>query len=111
VTWLTEGEVLWPAQLGPAEIADFKARMSPRSYNGQFQQRPTAREGGIIKREWLRFYHCLPRLLNTRVIAPAYEKSAVEEQEFLPFDRRGTSQVTGLARGSTLPGAGLPWAT
>ncbi len=35
-----DGELLWPARVGAKEIAEFKMRLGPEGYAGQFQQRP-----------------------------------------------------------------------
>lgn len=51
-----EGELLWPARIGPAEIADFKVRLGPMGYAGQFQQRPAPAGGGRFKQEWFRYF-------------------------------------------------------
>jgi len=50
-----EDELLHPERLGPEETAEMKseAGVGLRVYHGQFQQSPRAREGNIIKEEWL----------------------------------------------------------
>jgi len=62
-----EGDLLWPARFGPAEIADFKRRLGPSGYAGQFQQRPVPASGSRFQKEWFRYYESLPnhyRLTN-----------------------------------------------
>jgi len=55
--WRTrEGELLWPGRVGEAEIADFKLRLGPNGYAGQFQQRPVPAGGARFRREWFRYY-------------------------------------------------------
>ena len=49
-----EGELLWPERFGPAEVAEGKRR--PYTWAAQHQQRPSPASGGIIKREWMRFW-------------------------------------------------------
>ena len=51
-----EGELLWPRRVGPAEIADFKLRLGPLGYAGQFQQRPAPAGGARFKAEWFRYF-------------------------------------------------------
>lgn len=51
-----EGELLWPEQFGPPEIAKAKKDLGSRGYSGQFQQKPMAAEGGLFKRKWWHFY-------------------------------------------------------
>lgn len=47
-----EGDLLWPRRF-PKETLEYKRKsMSGHAYAGQYQQRPTAREGGMFKRDW-----------------------------------------------------------
>jgi predicted phage terminase large subunit-like protein len=52
----TAGELLWPGRIGRDEIADFKLRLGPVGYAGQFQQRPAPAGGARFKREWFRYF-------------------------------------------------------
>ena len=52
----TDGELLWERRIGDKEIADFKVRLGPEGYAGQFQQRPSPAGGGRFKAEWFRYY-------------------------------------------------------
>jgi predicted phage terminase large subunit-like protein len=54
------GSLLLPDREGPAELAQAKLDLGSYGYSGQYQQRPAPREGGIIKREWLKFYKIMP---------------------------------------------------
>lgn len=45
-----DGELMWPNRFGPEELKVYKQQ--PYVWNGQFQQRPEPRGGGIIKPEW-----------------------------------------------------------
>lgn len=51
------GELLWPAQFGPKELADLKQSLGSYGSAGQLQQRPAPAEGGMFKRVWWRFWH------------------------------------------------------
>lgn len=51
-----EGELLWPARIGPAEVAQLKLRLGSYMYAGQYQQRPSPAGGGIFKRHWWRYW-------------------------------------------------------
>jgi hypothetical protein len=42
------GELLWPEQFGPAEIAVSKRVLGSYAYSAQFQQRPSPAGGGIL---------------------------------------------------------------
>jgi len=51
-----DGELLFPERF-PAEVVERDKRvMGPYAVSGQFQQTPTPRGGGIIKREWWRVW-------------------------------------------------------
>jgi predicted phage terminase large subunit-like protein len=53
---MVEGELLWPERISRSEIADFKLRLGPAGYAGQFQQRPAPAGGNRFKQEWFRYY-------------------------------------------------------
>jgi predicted phage terminase large subunit-like protein len=48
--------LLWPQRVGPKEIADFKVRLGPTGYAGQFQQRPAPAGGNRIKSSYFRYW-------------------------------------------------------
>lgn len=51
-----EGDLLWPSYR-PAEESDkMAASLGPYRMAGQMQQRPSAKEGDLLKRYWWRFY-------------------------------------------------------
>ena len=54
------GELLWPARLPQAFLDSQRVGMGSWAFNGQYQQRPAPLDGGIIKRQWVRFYRQLP---------------------------------------------------
>lgn len=54
-----DGELLWPARMGPKEIAEVKLRLGADAYSGQFQQRPTPGGGGKFRKEYFRYYRKL----------------------------------------------------
>lgn len=56
----TDGELLWPARVGPAEIEQQKLDLGSYGAAGQLQQLPAPGEGGEVKREWWRYYKELP---------------------------------------------------
>jgi predicted phage terminase large subunit-like protein len=47
-----EGELLFPERFPAAEVARLKKLKGEYAWAGQYQQRPTPREGGLFKREW-----------------------------------------------------------
>lgn len=54
------GDLLWPEREGPAEIAAARVAMGTWAYAAQYLQEPAPIEGGIIKREWWRWYRQAP---------------------------------------------------
>lgn len=52
-----EGELLWPAQIGPEEIQKIKRSLGPFGYASQYQQSPVPVGGAIFKREYLRYFY------------------------------------------------------
>ncbi|MBT9141986.1 MAG: hypothetical protein DDT29_00379 [Dehalococcoidia bacterium] len=55
-----EGDILWPEREGAKEIAEQKRALGSYGYSGQYQQRPSPAEGGLLKREWWRYYKQAP---------------------------------------------------
>ena len=51
-----EGELLWPAQRDEKASTSLAASLTPHRAAGQLQQRPSAKEGDILKTAWWRFY-------------------------------------------------------
>lgn len=51
-----EGELLWPQRLGPEELKPIRSELGEYGWAGQGQQRPAPAGGGLIKRDWIRFY-------------------------------------------------------
>lgn len=50
------GELLWLEREGEEAIERVKTRLGSYGFAGQYQQRPTALEGGMVKRAWLRYW-------------------------------------------------------
>jgi predicted phage terminase large subunit-like protein len=46
-------DILWPDREGPAELEAAKIRLGTYGFAAQYQQSPTAREGNLIKLDWL----------------------------------------------------------
>jgi predicted phage terminase large subunit-like protein len=54
------GDLLWPERLPQSFLDSQRVGMGSWAFNGQYQQRPAPLDGGIIKRQWVRFYRQLP---------------------------------------------------
>jgi len=46
--------LLWPEREGPEQIASMQGRLGSYGFAGQYQQSPSPREGGMVKRDWWR---------------------------------------------------------
>ena len=60
-----QDELLWPKRFGANEIADFKLRLGPTGYAGQFQQLPVPASGARFQREWFRYYDLVETIDQT----------------------------------------------
>lgn len=49
-------DVLWPERESAEQVAHAKVRLGSWAFAGQYQQRPTPLEGGLIRRAWLRYW-------------------------------------------------------
>jgi predicted phage terminase large subunit-like protein len=54
--FLKRYEALWPETYPREDLDKIRATISPRWWNALYQQRPTAMEGGIIKKAWIERY-------------------------------------------------------
>lgn len=54
------GHLLWSERLPQSFLDSQRVGMGSWAFNGQYQQRPAPLDGGIIKRQWVRFYRQLP---------------------------------------------------
>ena len=51
-----DGDLAWPERFSPEAVTNIEREKGSWAYNGQYQQRPAPRGGGIIKREHWRPY-------------------------------------------------------
>jgi predicted phage terminase large subunit-like protein len=61
------GDLLWTERLPQAFLSSQRVGMGSWAFNGQYQQTPAPLEGGIIKRQWVRFYRELPQAFDFMV--------------------------------------------
>ncbi|HEY2497240.1 MAG TPA: phage terminase large subunit [Candidatus Angelobacter sp.] len=55
------GDLLWPERLPRSFLDSQRVGMGSWAFNGQYQQSPAPLDGGIVKRQWVRFYRQLPK--------------------------------------------------
>jgi phage terminase large subunit-like protein len=63
-----EGELLWPEQMTEKAVKDLKNDLrTPTRIAGQMQQRPTAAEGDLIRRNWFQWWKQVysPEIIQT----------------------------------------------
>lgn len=53
----TAGELLHPLRDTQERIDELKIRLGSRTYKAQYQQDPIAKDGGLLKYEWWKFYN------------------------------------------------------
>ncbi len=51
------GDILFPGREGVEELARKRIELGSYAYAGQYQQRPSPAEGGLLKRAWWRFWY------------------------------------------------------
>lgn len=54
------GDSIWPDKKSVDDFKKLRIALGPKNWNSIYQQRPSAMEGSIIKRSWLKFYDKLP---------------------------------------------------
>ncbi len=75
-----EDELLWPDRFDKEFIDDMKTELGSNGYAGQYQQRPSAKEGSIIKRGYWKFYDELPPVDDWELMAHSWD-TAYEENK------------------------------
>lgn len=53
---MPSGNPLWPEFWSLGELTALRDELPPAKWNAQYQQRPTAEEGAIVKREWWKIW-------------------------------------------------------
>lgn len=56
----TEGKALWPEKFPIETLNQIKKDIGTFEFEALYQQNPTPLEGGIIKRNWIKYYTALP---------------------------------------------------
>ena len=58
------GEALWPERYPVEELERIRATILPRDWRALYQQEPTAEEGDLFRRDWVRYYDRVPDRLR-----------------------------------------------
>lgn len=83
------GELLWPDRFPQPVLEQFKRQMGSYQFAGQYQQRPSPAEGGILKRSWWRRYDALPETFD----------EVIESWDFTFKDTKASDYVVGQVWG------------
>lgn len=71
------GEPLWPEYgFGIDQLNKIKSDVGSYVFNALYQQRPSAAEGNMLKREWWKYYDNLPPLATTLISVDAAFKDS-----------------------------------
>ncbi|MRT01891.1 phage terminase large subunit [Ewingella americana] len=81
------GEILFPERM-PRTFVDKAKQLGPLVWNALYQQRPTAKGGGLIKSEWFGEYKELPPLKWRAVYGDTAQKTK-EVNDFSVFEHWG----------------------
>jgi predicted phage terminase large subunit-like protein len=87
-----EGEALWPNKYPIEELSKIKASVGSRIFSSLYQQAPTNKEGGLIKRGWIKYYDILPGYFDSWTIsldATFKESSTSDFVVFQVWARKG----------------------
>lgn len=52
-----EGEALWPQRYPRERLEKIKEELGSYWFNALYQQRPQPKEGGLLKKSWIKYYH------------------------------------------------------
>lgn len=77
------GDLLWPARLPQSFLDSQRVGMGSWAFNGQYQQTPAPLDGGIIKRQWVRFYRQMPEKFEFMVQSWDCTFSGGQENDFV----------------------------
>lgn len=64
-----EGEVLWEAREPKSVLDDMRVALGDYAYSGQYQQRPSPADGGLIKKTWWRRFMYPPASFNQKLMS------------------------------------------
>jgi len=71
-----DGELLFPERFPLAQVSKLKKAKGSYAWAGQYQQRPSPRDGGIFQREWFKTVATLP--VGTKRTVRAWDIGATE---------------------------------
>lgn len=85
-----DGTALWPAKHDVETLKRMEAS-NRFVFAGQYQQRPTAQGGNIIRGEWFQLYDIAPRIKYRMIYADTAQKTA-EHNDYSVFEEWGLGE-------------------
>lgn len=86
------GEFLFPARYGQAEMDDDFKGMGSYGWSSQYQQSPIPIGGGIIKKEWIRYWTVLPDKFDRKIITADLTFKGEDTSDYVSFMAWGEVQ-------------------
>lgn len=77
------GEFLFPFRYSHHEAEDDKRALGSYGWSSQYQQRPSPEGGGIIKREWVRYYDTQPS--GRKIIVADLTFKGTDKSDYVSF--------------------------
>lgn len=74
-------ELLWSDRFGEKEIKEIEKSIGSHASAGQLQQRPSPKEGNIIKRHWWRYYDSYETLPQMDIIIQSWDMTFKETKD------------------------------
>lgn len=76
-----QGEALWKGKYSRADLLDIQGEVGTRTWNSLYQQRPSAEDGGVIKKAWFTMYD--PRKFDTtgKVVNFFFDTAYTEDEK------------------------------
>jgi predicted phage terminase large subunit-like protein len=95
----TEGEPLWKERFPEDVLAEWSTRLGSHASAGQLGQRPTAREGGLFKRQWFEIVNAAPAACafhRVRAWDLASSTDVTSDPDYTAGVRMGRDPSTGI---------------
>jgi predicted phage terminase large subunit-like protein len=67
------GELLWPDRFDKKKVTSFKKTLGSRIFGAMYQQRPAPDEGGLVQRDWWKYYKKAPNLDDLDYISISWD--------------------------------------
>ena len=79
------GEFMHPTRYGEVEKQDEYEGLGTYGWSGQMQQSPTPVGGGLIKKEWMRFYEELPTSFDKKILVADLAFKDTARSDFVSY--------------------------